>query len=702
MLVIVNGKPFTLEWEAAHIPAILVSWYPGEEGGDATADLLFGVRNPSGRLPLTWPRNSGQLPLNYDYLPSGRRYDYFDLPFAPQWRFGFGLSYTHYRYSNLRIAPKQGDPGFVTVSADVENTGRRDGDEVSQLYVTQMISSVATPVIELEGIQRISLKAGEVGTVRFELTPYQLSLLDSHLVRRVEPGQFRIHVGGVSPSAPDNVTDERKSKVGFAGPEEGISGAFTESKAYSAQFVYAFDAPTNAENGQPFPAKVTVRNNGSLTDVTQVKLYAGFELGSWSFELKPGEEKSHTFFPVMYKSGSLAVVAGSQMMTHEISLERAAARSDAQSGNLKWVGTWSASPMRNNNLSLPLIGKTLRQIVHTSIAGHTIRIHISNLYGTEPLTINNVHIARWSADSTIAADTDCRVLFGGLSNATIEAGSEAISDPLRFDLPSLADVAISFYVPDASGSATYHQTGFQTNYVVEGDLSGSPSLPNAKTTKSYFYLTNLDVQEQNALGTIVTFGASITDGYASTPDANLRWPNDLAQRLVNAGQKIGVLNQGISGNRLLVEGAGESAERRFDRDVLAQAGVRWVIFADDPINDLGSTRPQPTADQLIAGMKQLIDRAHAKHVKFLCSTLTPYEGAGYWNPSGEAARELINSFIRSKASGCDAVVDQDAATHDPTYPSRYLPAYDSGDHLHPNNAGLQAIADSVPIDRLAP
>ena len=325
VLVIVNGKPFTLEWEASHIPAILVSWYPGEEGGDATADLLFGVRNPSGRLPLTWPRNPGQLPLNYDYLPSGRRYDYYDLPFAPQWRFGFGLSYTHYRYSNLRVAPKQGDPGFVTVTADVENTGSRDGDEVSQLYVTQMISSVATPVIELEGIQRISLKAGEVGTVNFQLTPYQLSLLDANMVRRVEPGQFRIHVGGVSPSAPDNITDQRKAKVGFAGPEEGVSGEFTEPRAYGAQFVYALDAPANSKNGQPFPAKVTVRNSGNLTDVTQVKLYAGFELGSWSFELKPGEEKSHTFFPVMYTPGSLAVVAGSQMLTREISLERAPA-----------------------------------------------------------------------------------------------------------------------------------------------------------------------------------------------------------------------------------------------------------------------------------------------------------------------------------------------------------------------------------------
>jgi lysophospholipase L1-like esterase len=357
--------------------------------------------------------------------------------------------------------------------------------------------------------------------------------------------------------------------------------------------------------------------------------------------------------------------------------------------------------MRNNSQQ-SFHAKTLRQVVHTSIAGHAVRIHISNLYGTEPLTIDDVRIARWSANSTIVAGTNCKVLFGERSSMTIQPGNEAVSDSVRFDLPSLADVAISMYVPDASGPETYHQTGFQTNYIADGDVSGSATLSNAKTTQSYFYLTNLDIQERDALGAIVTFGASITDGYASTLDANLRWPNDLAQRLASAGLEIGVLNQGISGNRLLVEGAGDSAESRFDRDVLAQAGVRWVIFADDPINDLGSTKPQPTADQLIAGMKQLIDRAHAKHIKFLCSTLTPYEGAAYWNPTGEAAREQINSFIRSKASGCDAIVDQDAATHDPAHPSRYLPAYDNGDHLHPNNAGLQAIADSVPIDSLAP
>src|SRR6266702_397099 len=212
ILVIVNGKPFTLGWESGHIPGILATWYPGEEGGDATADLLFGDQNPSGRLPITWPRTPGQLPLNYDYHPSGRGYDYYDLPFAPQYRFGYGLSYTKFEYSHLLIKPKDGDPGFVSVSADVRNIGDRDGDEVAQLYITDEIASVSTPVIELEGTKRISLRAGETGRVIFDLTPYQLSFLDANMVRRVEPGTFRIHVGGVSPDVPKGINQDRKAK----------------------------------------------------------------------------------------------------------------------------------------------------------------------------------------------------------------------------------------------------------------------------------------------------------------------------------------------------------------------------------------------------------------------------------------------------------------------------------------------------------
>ena len=326
VLVIVNGKPFTLAWEADNIPAILVTWYPGEEGGDATADLLFGDRNPSGRLPLTWPRSVGQLPLHYDYHPSGRGYDYYDMPFTPQYRFGYGLSYTQFKYSNLQIAPRAGDPGFVTITADIQNTGSRDGDEVAQLYYTDVVASVSTPVVELGGFQRVSIKHGETTRVSFSLTPYQLSLLDANMVRRVEPGTFRIHVGGVCPTVAKGVKDERKMKIGFEGTTEGVSGEFTEPKAYAARFVYTLDTPPRVDGGQEFPATLTVKNDGNLTDVTLAKLYNGYELDSWGFELNPGETKTHVFHPAMFQPGDLAIVAGNQMVAKPIEVAKAPAR----------------------------------------------------------------------------------------------------------------------------------------------------------------------------------------------------------------------------------------------------------------------------------------------------------------------------------------------------------------------------------------
>jgi lysophospholipase L1-like esterase len=341
--------------------------------------------------------------------------------------------------------------------------------------------------------------------------------------------------------------------------------------------------------------------------------------------------------------------------------------------------------------------QTLRQIVHTSIGGHTARIHISNLFGSQPLTIEDAHIALRINGSSIVSATDRKVRFGGRPSVSIEPGTTAVSDPIEFQVPRLADVAISFYLPKAATASTYHGSGFQTNYIADGDVSGDSSLSGVKTTGSYYFLLGLDVRDQAALGSVVTLGASITDGYASTADTNRRWPNDLAQRLLDAGLNIGVLNQGISGNRLLADGAGDSAETRFERDVVDQPGVHWVIFSDNPINDLGSTRPAPTGEQLIAAIGRLIARAHARQINFVCSTLTPYQGAAYWTQAGETAREEVNAFIRGKSSGCDGVIDQDAATHDPAHPTRYLAVYDSGDHLHPNSAGLQAIADAVDL-----
>ena len=340
--------------------------------------------------------------------------------------------------------------------------------------------------------------------------------------------------------------------------------------------------------------------------------------------------------------------------------------------------------------------QTLRQVVHTSIGGTTARVEISNAFGSAPLAIAEVHVAQRTSGATVTDDH--AVTFGGQRTATVAAGGLAVSDPVAFAVPASSDVAVSIYLPQSTGASTFHQQGNATNYIAGGDVSGNATLSGTQTTGSFYFLTNLDVQNAYAPGAVVTLGASITDGVASGTDDNRRWPNDLASRLAQTGRQIGVLNQGISGNRLLVDGAGPSALNRFDRDVVAQPGAKWVIFSDDAINDLGSTSPPPTADQLIAGAKQLVARAHARGLKFLCSTLTPYQGAGYWTPQGETAREAFNAFVRGSGSGCDGVVDQDAATHDPNNPTWYLPAYDAGDHLHPNEAGLQAIANAVDLN----
>jgi lysophospholipase L1-like esterase len=347
------------------------------------------------------------------------------------------------------------------------------------------------------------------------------------------------------------------------------------------------------------------------------------------------------------------------------------------------------------NSQTTFTNETLRQIVHTSIGGSRVRIRISNLFGTQPLRVEDVHVALRSSHSSVVAGSDRQLRFGGRRAVTIPPGETAISDPIRFDLSPLADVAISFYLPRTSGDPTLHPLAHQTSYIAAGDVSGDFDLPDARKITSYYFLTNLDVSGKHLLGAVVTLGASITEGYKTTDGANRQWPSVLAGRLVKAGVKIGVLNEGISGNRLLVAGAGASAVSRFERDVLNQPGVRWVIFSDDPINDLGSTSPPPSGGELIAATKHLIAEAHQRHILFFCSTLTPFEGANYWTPQEEISWEQFNAFVRSNKSGCDAVVDEDTATHDPEHPERFLPAYDSGDHLHPNDAGHRAIANAV-------
>jgi lysophospholipase L1-like esterase len=369
----------------------------------------------------------------------------------------------------------------------------------------------------------------------------------------------------------------------------------------------------------------------------------------------------------------------------------ASIRSDAET---PWTGTWAAAPQASG---ASFGRQTLRQIVHTSIAGASARVRLSNAFGSGPVTIADVHLARRTQGSSVEAGTDRTVTFGGSGTVTIPAGGLAVSDPAAFAVGALSDVAVSFYLPQQVGNATQHQLGEQTNYVVNGDVAGNATLSGASANGSYTFLAGLDVQNPQATGAVVALGASITDGIASAGDANRRWPNDLAVRLDRAGRGVGVLNQGISGNALLHDGAGQSALNRFRRDVLDQAGVRWVIFADDPINDVNNNNP-PSGQQLVAGLTTMIGAAHAAGVKFLCATLTPFKPDSGWTPAGQASWDFYNAFVRGPGSGCDGVVDFDTAVHDPANPQQWLARYDNGDHLHPNTAGLQAMADIVNLD----
>ena len=326
VLVVVNGKPMTLEWESLQIPAIVVSWYPGERGGAATADLLLGKRNFSGRLPITFPRHVGQEPLFYNYKPSGRRVVYSDMSFLPRYRFGHGLSYTTFRYGNLKV--EQTDAATPTVSVEVENTGTRDGDEVVQMYVTDVIASVATPVMELKGFQRVALKKGEKKTVSMSLTPYQLSCLNGDMVRVVEPGEFRVHVGGTSPSALEEPANQKQS-IGFKNDREGISGRFMVDHRYGADFTCQAEVPTVAQGGEAFPVRITMKNDGSLCDISEATLYVdGRVSGTRRFELEPGEQGSFTFMPTAFAAGEqdLQIVYGKKIIVRRLQVAKAPGR----------------------------------------------------------------------------------------------------------------------------------------------------------------------------------------------------------------------------------------------------------------------------------------------------------------------------------------------------------------------------------------
>jgi lysophospholipase L1-like esterase len=365
-----------------------------------------------------------------------------------------------------------------------------------------------------------------------------------------------------------------------------------------------------------------------------------------------------------------------------------------------WIGTWSVAPQPYP--SNDSTGKTLRQVVHASVSGTSVRIHLSNAFGTQPLGITDVHVGLWDGGATVLAGSDRAVTFNALPAVTVSPGRDVVSDGVDLPVPASGDVLVSFYVTTNPGKVTGHSYSNQDGYVAEGDVAGQATL-SATTQGDYRFLTGVDVQSSGARGGVVLFGASLTDGFNSTYNANRRWSNDLALRINAAGLGVGVMNKGISGNNLLQDGGDQlSGQHRFDQDVLAQPGVRWVVLSDDPLNDLGSGNPAATSANLIAALQGLMAKAHARGIGFICSTLTPWQGSPSWTVAREASRADVNAFVRSAGNGCDGVIDQDTATHDPARPAALLPAFDSGDHIHPNDAGYQAIANAVPLSLYTP
>jgi lysophospholipase L1-like esterase len=371
-----------------------------------------------------------------------------------------------------------------------------------------------------------------------------------------------------------------------------------------------------------------------------------------------------------------------------------------------WVGTWAASPIAepNRNDQFGAADTTYREIVHASLGGPIVRIVLSNEFGLDPLTIGEAHIALSSGNSEIGLSSANALTFGGRPSVIIPPGAMVVSDPADLKLPPFADLAVSLFVPaQPIRTVSMHSFANQTSYTAPGNVVSAKTLDSPTEIYTWPFLKGVDVKIGGNSASIVTFGDSITDGAHSARNANARWPDILARRL-QADKKtanLSILNQGIGGNRVLHDMAGPSALARFDRDVIAQAGVKYLILME-AINDIGhATNPNRpddvvTAADLIAGFGQLAERAHTHGIKVIGATLTPFVGAKYQSPEGEAMRQAINQWIRTTPQ-LDGVIDFDKITQDPANPTMFLPADDSGDHLHPKDAGYKAMGESIDL-----
>ncbi|EJL82547.1 lysophospholipase L1-like esterase [Polaromonas sp. CF318] len=392
----------------------------------------------------------------------------------------------------------------------------------------------------------------------------------------------------------------------------------------------------------------------------------------------------------------------------------------AQAADGKWVPGWTASPQPvwADGFVLPLglpaslQDQTVRQVVRAGLGGSRVRIVLSNEYGAQPLRIGAAHIAAAGDTAGSTGGPSLALTFGGQTTATVPAGAPIVSDPVAMDVAPLQRLAVSLYFPQATPVTTIHWDGLQPAQIAAGNVASAASVKADGVVNSRLFLSAVLVEAAPGTRSVVAFGDSITDGAASTPGTDSRWPDFLARRL--AGQNVAVLNAGISGGRVLKNHMGPNALARFERDVLGQPGVASVVLLMG-INDIswpGSTfeprEPATQADALIAGYRQLIARARSRGVRIAGATLTPFEGAltmpgspiaNYYSPEKDALRQRINHWIRHSGE-FDAVLDFDAVVRAPLNPLRILPAYDSGDHLHLSNAGNKAVADSVDVKLL--
>lgn len=406
-----------------------------------------------------------------------------------------------------------------------------------------------------------------------------------------------------------------------------------------------------------------------------------------------------------------------------------------QRGNQYWIGTWAASPQRAIQGGVKSFrNQTLRLIVHTSAGGRTVRVKIANLFSDRPLVIGGAHIARRTDGANIDPTSDRILEFDKKPSLTISAGSLAVTDPVDLDVPALTDLAISLFFPAPTTATTLHILAQQTNYVSPeaGDFTAQMHFPVSKTISFWPFLAGVDVIGFQRGAAVVAFGSSLTDGDGSTKDANQRWPDILAERFQSNGDReLGVLNEGMIGNRLLNDSQdlrqlggppplgpvfeqlgpalGEAGLKRFDRDVLSQTGIKFVIVALG-VNDIlfpGSFVPATegvTSQDLILGYRQLITRAHQNRIRVIGTTIPPFEHAlfrdprfeSFYTPEKEKLRQTVNAWVRS-AGEFDGMIDFDMAVRDPKRPTELLPAYDSGDHLHVNDAGNLAQGNAIAL-----